>query len=329
MPAPLPSAPKVVVLEPGYADYATETAVLAPFGATMAPLAWNGDRDAITRAVADADAVLTRESPVSAEAIAAMTRCRIIVRYGVGTDNIDLKAAAARGIPVANVPSYGLDAVSDQAVALMLAVNRRIVTRDREVRAGTWGVGQKQRILPLRGATLGLFGFGRIAHRALEKFRAFGFARTLVVDPSITPDEARDANVTPTDLDTLCRESDVISLHAPLVESTRHVFDARALGLMKPTAILVNVGRGPLVDEAALVEALRAGRLFGAGLDVFEQEPPPADHPLMSLPNVVLSDHTAWYSEASVTELQTKAAEEVARALRGERPVAWVNRWED
>jgi len=329
MSSQLPSSPKVVVIEPGYTDYGAERAVLAPFNAEVQAIDWDGDAAAITAAVADANAVLVRESPISAAVIDAMQDCKIIVRYGVGTDNIDVKAAQRRGIPVANVPTYGIDSVSDHAVALMLAVNRRIVTRDREVREGQWGIGQKQIVLPLRGTTLGLFGFGRIAHRAHEKFKAFGFARTMVVDPSLSAEEAEEADVVRTDFETLCRESDVISLHAPLIDATRHIFNEAAFALMKPTAILVNVGRGPLVDEAALVAALRENRIFGAGLDVFEQEPPGPDHPLMALNNAVLSDHAAWYSDASVAELQTKAAEQIALVFRGERPTAWVNRWED
>ncbi|MBL6930875.1 MAG: C-terminal binding protein [Rhodospirillales bacterium] len=320
---------KVVVIEPGYELYETERNILSPFGAQVTPVAWNGDRDVITRAVTDADAVLVRESPISEEAVMAMARCRVIVRYGVGTDNINLEAARKKGIPVANVPSYGIDAVSDHALALMLAINRRIITRDHEVRAGQWGIGQQQKILPLRGATLGIFGFGKIARRAHEKFKVIGFERTLVVDPGLTDKDANTAGVQIVDLETLCRESDVISLHAPLNDATRHAFNQKTFDIMKSTAILINVGRGPLVDEAALIKALKEKRISGAGLDVFETEPPDQSNPLFQLDNVVLSDHGAWYSEASVAELQTKAAEEVARAFRGERPLSWVNRWED
>lgn len=320
---------RIVVIEPGYVDYKTETEILAPFNGSVHPVRWGSDARVITEAVKDADAVLTRESPISAEAIAAMEKCRVIVRYGVGTDNIDLEAARLRSIPVANVPSYGLDAVSDHAIALMLAVNRRIVSRDREVRAGAWGIGQSQTVMPLRGACLGLYGFGHIARRALEKFRVFGFERVLVSDPSLSEDSAKALNVEPVDLDTLCAQADVISVHAPLNDSTLHAFDAAAFGRMKSSCIIINTGRGPIIEQAALVDALHSGRIFGAGIDVFETEPPQRGNPLFTLDNVVVSDHTGWYSEASVEELQSCAAKEVARVFSGQRPQAWVNRWED
>lgn len=318
---------RVVVVEPGYETYEVERGMLAPFAASVEPIDWNGDETAIVTGVTGADAVLVRESPVTAEALAGMAPGTVVVRYGVGVDNIDLDAARNRNIYVANVPSYGVDEVSDHAVALLLAVSRRIVTRDRDVRSGIWNVGQRQKIHSFGGKTLGVVGFGRIARRTAAKMRVFGFARTLVLDPYVAADDVRADEGEPVDLDTLCRESDVITLHAPLNDETRHMLSADRLALMKPTAILVNVGRGPLVDEAALVESLRKGRLFGAGLDVFDVEPPPRDHPLFQLENAVLTDHTAWYSEQSVQELQTKAAEEVARVFSGQAPQSWLNPW--
>ena len=319
---------RVVVVEPGYESYATERAILASFGARIEPVAWNGDVDVIRNAVRGADAVLVRESPIDGDALAGLPAGTVVVRYGVGVDNIDLDVARRRQIYVANTPNYGIDAVSDHAMALMLAVCRRLVTRDREVRGGAWGVGQTQKIYGFRGKTIGFVGFGRIARRTHQKALPFGFSRALVFDPYLPAADAEAMNVEQVDMEALCRESDVVSLHAPLTDETRHILNAARIALMKPTAVLVNVGRGPLVDEAALIEALRDNRIFGAGIDVFDTEPPAPDNPLLALGNVVVSDHAAWYTEESVCELQTMAANEVARVFRGERPQAWVNRWE-
>ncbi len=177
----------------------------------------------------------------------------------------------------------------------------------------------------IAGRALGLVGYGRIAQALERKMRGLGVARVLVYDPLLAPSAL--AGVESVDLNSLCRRSDFISLHAPLTRDSSHIINSTRLALMKPTAILVNTARGGLIDETALVEALRSRRIFGAGIDVFEHEPPGQDHPLLALDNVVLSDHTAWYSEESAAELQTKAAEEVARVLQGEPPRHWVNRW--
>ncbi len=323
-----PRQHRIVVLEPGYESYETERRLLAPFDAVIQPVAANGEPGAVAEAVRDADAVLVREAPVDGATISAMRRCRVIVRYGVGVDNIDLDAARASRIYVANVPRYGADEVSDQAMALMLAVARRVVSRDRQVRAGAWNIGQSEKIFPLRGRVLGLVGYGRIARRMRDKVLPFGIGRTLVQDPMLSEDEASADGVEVCDIDKLCREADLISLHAPLTAETRHIVNRDRLRVMQRQTILVNTARGGLVDEAALAEAVREGWIFGAGLDVFEREPPGADNPLLGLEGLVVSDHNAWYSESSVIELQTKAAEEVARVLSGARPESWLNPWE-
>ena len=321
------STRRIAILEPGYSDYDTERRLLSRFDVEIRPVARDEDAGDAVDAI-DPSVILVRERAVTRE---LMTRCpslKAIVRYGVGVDSIDLDAARERRVYVANVPDYGAEhEVSDHAVALYLAVARRIVSRDADTRRGVWGVGQAETIHGHRGATLGLVGFGKIARKAREKFMALGFERCLVSDPALSPAEAAEAGVEACDVDALCRESDVVSLHAPLNEQTRHVIDARRLALMKPASILVNVSRGGLVDESALAAALSSGALFGAGIDVFENEPPPQDGPLMTAPNTVISDHNAWYSEFSVRELQTKAASEVARIFDGDTPLHWVNPW--
>lgn len=317
----------VAILEPGYAAYDTEASVLEGVGARIVAIDETTDAVPVLGPL-NPTALLVRERTIGQAELAACPDLQIVVRYGVGTDNIDLAAARARRIYVANVPDYGAEhEVSDHALALYLSVQRRIPSRDAEVRSGQWGIGQSALIPDRENATLGLIGCGRIGLMAMRKFRAFGFDRVLVHDPFMTPASAAEAGVTLTDLDTLCKHADVVSLHAPLTPQTRHILNAPRLALMKPTSIVINVSRGGLVDEAALAEALTDGRLFGAGIDVFETEPVPPDHSLLSAPNTILSDHTAWYSERSVAVLQRKAAEEIARVLSGHPPVNWVNRW--
>lgn len=319
--------PVVAVLEPGYADYETERAALAPFGAWVLPVAAGDD---IASAVEGKNVVaaLVRERRVDSRVITACPQLKVVLRYGVGVDNVDIDLARERHIYVANIPDYGAEQeVSDHAIALYLAVSRRIVTRDAEVRRGIWDVGQAQPMPGHRGATLGLVGFGKIARAACKKFKALGFQRVLAADPALDAEGADAAGVEIADVDTICREADAVSLHTPLTPETRHIIDARRIRLMKPSAIVINVSRGGLLDELALTEALRAGRLFGAGIDVFETEPPNRDNPLLTCPNTVLSDHVGWYSEASVRDLQSKAAAEVARVLSGKPPINWINRW--
>ena len=321
-----PPAPLVVVLEAAFGSYEVERDVLRPFGASLIERSCHGDRDLVHAAIRSADAVLVRECRLDRDAIAAMERCRVIVRYGVALDGIDLAAAAERRIPVAHVPEFGIDEVSNHALGLLLAVARRIPARDRDVRAGRWNVARAEPMFRLAGGTLGLVGYGRIGAAFHRKAAPLGFARTLVHDPALSeaPPGAELAS-----LGHLCLEADVISLHATLTGATRHLISRNLIELMKPNAILLNTARGGLIDEAALVEALLEGRLFGAGLDVFEREPPGADNLLMTVPGVVVTDHTAWYSEQSVADLQREAAQEVARVFSGGMPLNWVNRWEE
>ncbi len=316
----------VYVVGQGYRNYDTEGAILAPYGVAGIETT-DPDDPGFADALARADALLVREARIDRAVIERAPRLRAIVRYGIGVDNVDLEAARERRIYVANTPGYGVDEVSTHALALLLAVARRVVPRDRSVRAGgPWAIGQDEPMHSLTGRTLGIVGFGAIARAFVAKMAAFAPRRTLVHDPYVTD---LPAGLERADVATLCREADLISLHAPLTPETRHLIGAAELASMPPNTILVNTGRGGLVDEAALVEALRAGRPFGAGIDVFEREPFDPSHPLAQLDNVVLSDHTAWYSEASVRELQTRAAEEVARVFAGERPNSWVNPWDD
>ncbi len=317
--APAGKPRRVAVIGHGYADYYVERERLAPFGVQQVEALSVADKDALK----GVEAVLVRETPLTRETIQSLEHCKIIVRYGSGTDNIDLDAATELGIYVANTPGYGVDEVSTHALALALSVARRVTQRDRAVRRGVWNVGQAEPIYSLTGKTWGLIGYGRIARAFEKKLAGFSSAEILVHDPYAQVE----GDVQKVGLNELCRRSDIVSLHAPLTEESRHLIGASEFALMKPTAVLINTSRGGLVDQRALTEALQSGLLFGAGLDVFEEEPLDLEDPLLSLPNVVVTDHTAWYSEHSVEELHAIASEEVARVFSGGEPKAWVNRW--
>lgn len=318
---PLPH--RVVALDDGYAEYDQETRLLREAQAGFEVRPCRNSEEAAMQAVRGADVVLVRESRVSRRVIEAMDRCKAVIRYGIGVDNIDMAAAAERRIAVGNVPDYGTDEVSTQTVALALAVVRQVISHDREVRSGRWSTGVIKPMYRLRGRTLGLVGYGRIARSTHEKFAGFGFGRVLACDPHARLPEGVEA----ADVDRICREADMISLHLPLTEETRHVIDARRIAKMRPTAIVVNTSRGALIDQEALYRALAEGRILGAGLDVFETEPPDPAHPLFSLDNVAVTNHIGWYSEEAMRELQLKTAQQAVRVLRGEPPTHWLNRW--
>jgi len=273
----------------------------------------------------DADAILNCYAKMTARVIGELKRCRVIARYGIGVDNVDLAAATRVGIVVTNVPDYCVDEVSDHGLALLLAMARRVVAADHAVKGGAWDVVAHKGIRRLRGQALGLLGFGKIARALAAKAQALGM-QVLAVDPFVEAETMTRLKVRATDMDTLLAESDAVSVHVPLSAETRGIIGERALARMNPTAFLINTSRGGLVDEGALAAALAAGRLAGAALDVVEKEPPPPDHPLRKAPNIILTPHLAFYSQEAVVELQTKVAEEAARAFRGEPPRSPVNR---
>jgi D-3-phosphoglycerate dehydrogenase len=317
---------KIVVLEPGYVHYREEEAILAAFHPQFVVIPANTARDTLLAQLRDADAVMLREARLDSGMIAALDKCQAVVRYGVGVDNVDLVAAKEKGIYVANVPDYGSEDVAEHALALLLAATRRITSRNQQVHQGQWNIGQAEPMFRMSGKVLGVVGFGRIARCLAAKARGIGFRSLLVCDPLLDTQAAEDAGVVSVSLETLCREADFISLHVPLSEKTRHLIGAEQLAMMKPTSVLVNTSRGGLIDETALFQALQSRQLFAAGLDVFEQEPIRADHPLLTLPDVICTDHTAWFTEESVIELQRKAAQEVLRVFEGNKPLNWVNR---
>ncbi|MCX7238999.1 MAG: C-terminal binding protein [Burkholderiales bacterium] len=318
------SKKRVIAIDGGYDTYNQEIRILSEVGAQFELMPCGGDAGNIADKIRAAHALMVRESRIDAGMIASMPHLKAIVRYGIGVDNIDLAAAKQRCIAVANVPDYGTEEVSDQAVALLLAVARRVVTRDAAVRRGRWNVSREEPMYRIAGKTLGLLGYGRIARAVERKLRAFGVERVCVFDPFVSKSVQGVELMT---ADEVCRQADYLSINAPNTPQTHHLLNAHRLALMKPTAMVVNTARGALIDEAALVSALQQRRIFGAGLDVYEREPFSTDNPLCQLDNVVLSDHTGWYSEESVKELQLKAAQEVGRILSGKTPNHWCNPW--
>lgn len=300
-----------------------ERAVLEAAGGEYHGLILRGE-DAIIAACRDADAVINSAQKLTPKVIESLERCVVIARTGVGVDTVDVPTATRCGIAVTNVPDFCFDEVSDTALSLILATARKVVFLNNLVKAGTWDRSLARPIHKLRGSTLGLVAFGNIARAVALKAEAFGF-RIIAFDPYVKPEAAAEYNVTLVDFDTLLRESDVISVHAPLNESTYHLIGEAALRKMKPSAFLVNTGRGPVVDGVALARALKEGWIAGAGLDVMEKEPPDPDDPLLKLENIVITPHYASYTEEAYAEMRRKVVEAVAAALRGEFPRVVVN----
>jgi D-3-phosphoglycerate dehydrogenase len=295
---------------------------LAAIGAEV-QLASQPTADAILRVAAQADALLVTYAKITADIIERMTRCRIISRFGIGVDNVDLEAATRARIVVTKVPDYCIDEVSDHAIALLLAVARKIPLANAQVHGGRWEMTAVVPIHRLRGRVLGLAGFGRIPQLVAPKAKAFGL-RVIAYDPFAPADVFAREGVEQVGFPELLEKSDYISIHTPLLPETRGLFGADAFLHMKPTAFLINTARGPIVDDAALAAALDAGQLAGAGLDVMPQEPP-VGSPLLGRDNVVITPHTSFYSEESLMELQRKAAEEVVEVLSGRPPRNPVN----
>lgn len=314
---------KVVLTDHGFASIEQEKHLLASAGCELVVLQ-SKDPETLAVACADADALLVQWAPINAAVIAALRHCKVIVRYGIGVDNVDLRAAGARGIPVCNVPDYCIQEVADHALALALALARQVPQTDAAVRGGTWKILPPSSFPAFRSTTFATAGFGRIARAVLERARPFGF-RLAAYDPFVPAAAFAEAGVQRLEADALWREAGIISLHSPLTPETKHLVGEASLALMRSDAIVINTARGGLIDTHALARALVEKRIAGAGLDVFETEPLEAGHPIRHAPNVILTSHTAWYSGGSVPELQRKSAEAVVRAIRGEPLVNVVN----
>lgn len=274
----------------------------------------------------DADGVINQYSKLNERVINSMQKCKVISTYGIGVDKIDVEVATKKGIYVCNVPDYCINEVADHAIAMLLALARQLFAMDRNTKSGVWGYKHvKTPIYRIEGKTVGVLGFGKIPRNLVKKLQAFD-VNILVYDPYVDKETAEKFGVKKVELNELLEKSDFISIHTPLTPETRHMIGEEQFKKMKPTAYLINVGRGPIVDEKALYKALKERWIAGAAVDVLETEPIAPDNPLLELENIIITPHAAWHSLESLAELQTKAAEEVVRVLKGEKPRSAVNK---
>jgi D-3-phosphoglycerate dehydrogenase / 2-oxoglutarate reductase len=282
---------------------------------------------AVAELCRDADGVLAVRAPISQRVISAMERCRIIVRYGIGVETVDIPAATARGIMVANVPDYCVDEVSDHALTLLLMMSRQIIPALTLSKGTRWSMGSMPALHRLRGQTCGLFGAGKIGSALAAKASHLGM-QVIASDPYLDDHLAREMRMEKVSLDTLLASSDFISIHAPLMPDTHHIFGERSFSKMKSTAFLINTARGGLIDEVALIAAIDSGKIAGAALDVLESETEstPLRAALVQHPKIIVTPHSAWFSDEARATLQARAIEQVLVCLHGERPYGLINR---
>lgn len=305
---------KVVITDYGFKNIDQEISILNEAGFEVVPAQCKTEEEVI-KASAGADALLVQWAPVSPAVIDSLAKCKVIVRYGIGVDNVSLDAAAQKNIAVCNVPQYCINEVADHSMALALSLARQL-TATRKQMGTVWKITPPAPMPAFRQMLFVTAGLGRIAREVMKRAAAFGFTLA-AYDPYIDAKTMKSLGVTKLNLNEALANADILSLHLPLNEETRHLVNESSLQTMKQHAILVNTSRGGLIDTYALAAALEKGVIGGAGLDVFETEPLPADHPLRTCPNTELTSHTAWFSEASVPALQKLAAEEIVRGLTG------------
>jgi D-3-phosphoglycerate dehydrogenase len=313
------AGPVIAVTENIFPTLDPAKAALARLNPTLR-MAKSTSAEDILAVARDADAILVTYAKLTGDLIRQLTRCKAIGRFGLGVDNIDLVAAKEKGIAVNYVPDYCIREVSDHALAMLLALIRKIPFSNKLVQAGRWEMPAVVPIRRIEGTVLGLLGFGHIPRLVAPKAKAFGM-KVIVHDPYAKPDVFKEAGVDGVDFGTLLATSDYLSVHAPLTPQTRGMMNAAAFAKMKKGAYIVNTARGPLVDEAALIAALDSGQLGGAALDVVAVEPLAKDSPLLGRDNVIVTPHTAFYAIEALDELQSKCASDVARVLSGEKAV--------
>ena len=273
----------------------------------------------------DADGLLNLFYPIDRKFINNLERCKVLSRYGTGYDNVDVPAATEKGIAIANVPRYCTEEVSDQAMALIYSLGRKIVSYHQSVMAGKWDYTIGQPIFRMKGQVLGLIGFGNNARTLAAKAQGVGL-RVVTHDPYIPDEVCRSFGVEPVSFQELLHRADYISIHAALNDRTKHLFSIDEFKAMKPTAVIINTARGGIIDNDALYKALHDNWIGGAGLEVTEPEPLPMDSPLRTLDNIIIVPHTAWYSEESVVDLQSKVVQGVVTVLEGKMPPSLVNK---
>ncbi|MFE4428047.1 C-terminal binding protein [Peribacillus butanolivorans] len=266
----------------------------------------------------EVDAILNQYAPVSRRVIGSLENTKIISRYGVGVNTIDLDAAKEKGITVANVPDYGMEEVSNHALALLLSWARKVTLLNNEVKKGNWDFKACVPIHRFNEQTVGVLGFGRIPRRFVEKVKPLGF-KTAAYDPFVSAEDMAAVGVQKMNLEEIICEADYLSVHVPLIDDTFHLINEERLKQMKRNAVIINTARGPIIDEKALAEALEKGIIAGAALDVTEDEPVSIDSPLLKMDNVIITPHSAWYSEEAMIELRQKAAKNIVQVLSGEK----------
>jgi D-3-phosphoglycerate dehydrogenase len=314
---------KVIITDCDHPSVEIEKQVLNGIQAEVELLQCKTEEDLLEHC-READGLINQYAPLTRRVLSELKRCKVIARYGVGVDNVDLQAASDYGIQICNVPDYGVQEVSDHALALMLSLTRKTFQLGNAVKKGVWDFSISRPIYRLQEQVVGVVGLGRIGRAFAEKVHGLGMQ---VIGYDQYPESfSRVPFVKQVRFDELLSTADIISIHCPLTEETYHLFGEEQLRMMKPQAYLINTARGPIVDERALDKALGEGWIAGAGLDVLEMEPPGLDHPLFRHESFLATPHAAFYSEQSFAELKRKAAEEVARVLTGESPRYPVNR---
>ena len=312
--------PRIVITDCDHPSVEIERAILSEIAPELI-LANCNTEDEVIEEAHDADGIINQYAPITRKVIEALKKCKVIARYGVGVDNIDVEAATEHKIIVANVPDYCIDEVSTHAMALILACARGITLLNSKIKEKRWDFTLVKPLFRTQGKTLGLFGLGRIARMVAQKALGFGF-KIIAYDPYVP---RVDDGIKLVEFSQLFSDSDFISIHSPLTEETRHSFGENELKAMKKTAYLVNTARGSIIDEKALYKALEGRWIAGAALDVMEKEPPDWENSLLKLDNLIISPHISFYSEESYVELKTKVAQAVLSVLKGELPRAIVN----
>ena len=311
----------VVITDCDHGSIEEEKREFSPTGAELI-LAQVREEEDLIRACREADGLINQYALLTRKVLEGLPKCKVVSRYGVGVDSIDLKAATDLGIIVANVPDYCIDEVSNQTIAMILTLIRKTAFFNQKVKSNQWDFHLGIPIYRIHGKTLGLIGSGRIGLEVAKKISAFG-VKVIAFDPYL---QKAGEGIELTDFDTVLKKSDFISVHCPLNESTRHLIGEKEFQKMAKKPLFINTSRGPIIDEIALIQALEEGRISGAGLDVLEKEPPDLQNPLLKMENVILSPHVSFYSVESISELKRRTAENVSSVLLGKWPKSVVNR---
>jgi len=316
---------KVVMINDCHKAYEEEKEVLRSIGTDLIIADCSTVQDVIN-ICRDADGIMVNLAPMPSEVINQLERCKVISRYGVGYDNVDVTSCTKKGIYLANVPDYCAEEVSDQALALLLACARKVVRCDKQVRDGQWNIENTDPIYRIAGKTFAFLGFGTIGRCLYRKIKGFNFSRILIYDPYIDAETIRSIGAEKVELKEALGSGDFISIHMPLNNETRCIINASSFAMMKQTAIIINTSRGAIIDEKALIDALINGQINSAGLDVHIKEPLDKDNPLMKIKNCILTNHIGWYSEESMRELKRKVAENIKAVLLSGKPKYPINK---